>query len=248
MSDRVVLWQAERMPGQRHDDRGHRRDDWKSRIRPAAVLRATQRPGGGSCDRPTAWATRPGGCGGSGIRADRDGVTIVTLFLSRRIPWRDVDHFAVLPLGRSPNVGHVVLRDGSKFGTFGLSTSARNTEREPPSDSAFSRCAESSSRGAPRARSAIGMIESELCPAGNSDAPRCDAAWCGAIYLWRDSCSSCSMPPAGGAHRRPCLDTGGCRRATRVGLSGRSAPSRRSSLSCARQARACMARGSGLWS
>jgi hypothetical protein len=44
------------------------------------------------------------------------------------VSWDEVDRFAVLPLGRFPYVGYVVLRDGRKFGTFGLSTSSRQTE------------------------------------------------------------------------------------------------------------------------
>jgi hypothetical protein len=64
----------------------------------------------------------------AGIRVGSDGVKVVTVFLSRRVSWDEVDRFAVLPLGRFPYVGYVVLRDGRKFGTFGLSTSSRQTE------------------------------------------------------------------------------------------------------------------------
>jgi len=64
----------------------------------------------------------------AGIRVGSDGVKVVTAFLSRRVSWDEVDRFAVLPLGRFPYVGYVVLRDGRKFGTFGLSTSSRQTE------------------------------------------------------------------------------------------------------------------------
>jgi hypothetical protein len=63
-----------------------------------------------------------------GIRVRTDGVVIAATFLSRSVPWQDVDRFAVLPPGRFPYVGHVVLRNGGKLGTYGLSTSARRTE------------------------------------------------------------------------------------------------------------------------
>jgi hypothetical protein len=59
----------------------------------------------------------------TGIQVRTEGVRVVTLLLSRRVAWEDIDHFAVLPLGRYPYVGFVVLRSGRKFGTFGLSTS-----------------------------------------------------------------------------------------------------------------------------
>jgi hypothetical protein len=67
---------------------------------------------------------------GAGIRVGTDGVKVATLLLSRRVPWSDIDRFAVMPLGRYPYVGFVVLRDGRKFGTFGLSTSAGQSERK----------------------------------------------------------------------------------------------------------------------
>ena len=64
----------------------------------------------------------------SGIRVEADGVKIASVFLSRRVSWGEIDHFAVMPLGRFPYVGYVVLRDGRKFGTFGLSTSSRQSD------------------------------------------------------------------------------------------------------------------------
>lgn len=64
----------------------------------------------------------------AGIHVESDGVKIVTVFLSRRVRWQDIDHFAVMPFGRYPYVGHVVLLDGRKLGTFGLATSSRRTE------------------------------------------------------------------------------------------------------------------------
>lgn len=64
-----------------------------------------------------------------GIRVGSEGVKIATLFLTKSVTWPQVDHFAVLPIGRYPYVGHVVLRDGRKLGTFGLATSVRKSER-----------------------------------------------------------------------------------------------------------------------
>jgi hypothetical protein len=62
------------------------------------------------------------------IRVGPDGVKVGSLLRSRKVPWSDVERFAVMPLGRYPYVGCVVLRDGRKFGTFGLSTSAGHSE------------------------------------------------------------------------------------------------------------------------
>jgi hypothetical protein len=64
-----------------------------------------------------------------GIQVGDGSVRVATLLLSRRVLWSDIDHFAVLPLGRFPYVGYVVLRDGRKFGTFGLSTSSCKTDQ-----------------------------------------------------------------------------------------------------------------------
>ena len=67
-----------------------------------------------------------------GIHVEADGVKVVAFLASRRVQWEDVDHFAVLPLGGYPFVGHVVLRDGRALGTTGLSAPARpksNTEQ-----------------------------------------------------------------------------------------------------------------------
>jgi hypothetical protein len=64
-----------------------------------------------------------------GIRALADSVVVATFVGSRRFAWSEVDRFAVMPLGRYPYVGYVVLRDGRKFGTFGLSTSVRQNEK-----------------------------------------------------------------------------------------------------------------------
>lgn len=56
-----------------------------------------------------------------GIRTRPDGVKVIGMLVSKRIPWREIDHFAVLPMGRYPWVGHVVLRDGRQIGSVALS-------------------------------------------------------------------------------------------------------------------------------
>jgi hypothetical protein len=61
----------------------------------------------------------------SGIHVEEDGVKVVGFLVSRRVAWKDIDHFAVLPLGNYPWVGHVVLRDGHQFGTYGIAAPGR---------------------------------------------------------------------------------------------------------------------------
>ena len=60
-----------------------------------------------------------------GIHVDTDGVTVAGFLVSRRVAWNDIDHFAVLPLGDYPWVGHMVLRDGRKLGTYGIGAPGR---------------------------------------------------------------------------------------------------------------------------
>jgi hypothetical protein len=47
-----------------------------------------------------------------GLHVEADGVKVVGFVLSKRIRWEDIDHFAVLPWGDYPYVGHIVRRDG----------------------------------------------------------------------------------------------------------------------------------------
>jgi hypothetical protein len=61
----------------------------------------------------------------AGIHIEADGVKVVGFLLSKRFRWEEVDHFEVLPLGRYPYVGHVVLRDGRHVGTYGIGAPAR---------------------------------------------------------------------------------------------------------------------------
>jgi hypothetical protein len=65
-----------------------------------------------------------------GVGVLTDGVVVATFLGSQRFAWNEIDHFAVMPLGRYPYVGYVVLRDGQKFCTFGLSTSVRQSEKQ----------------------------------------------------------------------------------------------------------------------
>ena len=60
-----------------------------------------------------------------GIQVGAQEVRVVTFFLTRRVPWSEIDRFAVMPLGRYPYVGYVIRRGGRKFPAFGLSTSSR---------------------------------------------------------------------------------------------------------------------------
>ncbi|MEA2210431.1 MAG: hypothetical protein QOF83_379 [Solirubrobacteraceae bacterium] len=64
----------------------------------------------------------------AGIHIEEDGVRIVGVFVSRRVGWDDIDHFAVLPLSRYPYSAHVVLRNEHKLGTLGLATSPDPSE------------------------------------------------------------------------------------------------------------------------
>lgn len=57
-----------------------------------------------------------------GIHAGMNGVKVVGFVFTKRFRWDEIDHFAVLPLGGYPYVGHVVLTDGRRVGTFGLSS------------------------------------------------------------------------------------------------------------------------------
>ena len=65
----------------------------------------------------------------AGIQVGPKGVKVVALFLSRHVPWSEIDHFTARPLGRLPYAGQVVLRDGKRFGTLGLATPVRSTEQ-----------------------------------------------------------------------------------------------------------------------
>lgn len=64
-----------------------------------------------------------------GIHVEPDGVKVCDVFFSKRFAWREIDHFAVLPVMKYPWVGHVVLRDGRKIGSLGLSAGTREEQR-----------------------------------------------------------------------------------------------------------------------
>lgn len=61
----------------------------------------------------------------AGIHVTADGIKVVGFLLSRRFRWEEIDHFAVMPLGGYPYVGHVVLRDGRHVGTYGIGAPGR---------------------------------------------------------------------------------------------------------------------------
>jgi hypothetical protein len=61
----------------------------------------------------------------AGIRIEPTGIKVVGFLLSRRFAWDKVDHFAVLPLGGYPYVGHAVLRGGLQVGMYGLGAPGR---------------------------------------------------------------------------------------------------------------------------
>ncbi len=65
-----------------------------------------------------------------GIHIEKDGIRVAGLFMSKRVLWAEIDHFAVLPLGQYPYVGHVVLRDGHQIPCIALAAAGRPaTER-----------------------------------------------------------------------------------------------------------------------
>jgi hypothetical protein len=47
-----------------------------------------------------------------GVHLGKGGVTVVGLLATKRIPWTDIERFALMPAGRYPNVGHVVRSNG----------------------------------------------------------------------------------------------------------------------------------------
>lgn len=61
----------------------------------------------------------------TGIHVEASGIKVVGFLLSRRFSWQEIDHFAVLPLGGYPYVGHVVLRSGRQVGTYGIGAPGR---------------------------------------------------------------------------------------------------------------------------
>jgi len=66
----------------------------------------------------------------AGVRTEHSGVKIVGFLVTKRVAWDDIDHFAVLPLGRYPWVGHVLLRDGRDLPCLAISAASRpRTER-----------------------------------------------------------------------------------------------------------------------
>lgn len=61
----------------------------------------------------------------AGIHTDNGGVSVVGFLSSKRFTWDEIDHFAVLPFGQYPYVGHVVLRDGRHVPSLAIASPAR---------------------------------------------------------------------------------------------------------------------------
>ena len=49
-----------------------------------------------------------------GVHVDESGVTVSGVLYSRRVAWSDIDHFAVMPSGSYPYVGHIVRSDAGR--------------------------------------------------------------------------------------------------------------------------------------
>jgi hypothetical protein len=56
-----------------------------------------------------------------GIHTRPDGIRVVGLFTSHAVEWHQIDHFAVLPLGRYGPVAHVVPMRGRPLPALGVS-------------------------------------------------------------------------------------------------------------------------------
>lgn len=63
-----------------------------------------------------------------GIRASADEVRVVTLFVTRTVRWDEIDHFYVGKFSSYPFAAYVLLRDGRKLVSAGISTSQPATE------------------------------------------------------------------------------------------------------------------------
>jgi hypothetical protein len=69
-------------------------------------------------------------CWTAGIHIEAAGVKVVGILLSKRFSWGEIDHFAVLPFGTNPYVGHCILRSGRSVPCLGISAAANpETER-----------------------------------------------------------------------------------------------------------------------
>jgi hypothetical protein len=67
-----------------------------------------------------------------GIYTEATGIKIVGMLAAKRVPWSDIDHFEVRPVGRYPYVGHIIRTGGRPplFALFALSTSRPATEQK----------------------------------------------------------------------------------------------------------------------
>ena len=65
-----------------------------------------------------------------GVRVDDSGVKVTGYLLTKRIPWPDVERFAVMPAGNYPYVGHVIRTNGRRpVVIMGISTGRGKSEK-----------------------------------------------------------------------------------------------------------------------
>jgi hypothetical protein len=63
-----------------------------------------------------------------GIRVRADGVQVVTLLVTRTVRWDEIEKFYVGKFSSYPFAAYVLLRDGRKLVSAGISTSQPGTE------------------------------------------------------------------------------------------------------------------------
>jgi len=65
-----------------------------------------------------------------GVRVDTEGVKVTGYLVTKRVYWRDVERFAVLPAGPYPYVGHLIRTGGRRpIVIMGISTGRGKTEK-----------------------------------------------------------------------------------------------------------------------
>jgi hypothetical protein len=63
-----------------------------------------------------------------GISASANEVRVVTLFVTRTVRWDEIESFYVAPLSNYPFAAYVLLRDGRKLVSAGISTARPDTD------------------------------------------------------------------------------------------------------------------------
>lgn len=64
-----------------------------------------------------------------GAHVGSEGVKVVGLFLTRRVPWADIERFDVLPTAQYPYVGHIIRKDSRPVMIIAISTARGKTEK-----------------------------------------------------------------------------------------------------------------------